>query len=111
MPLPVRSSAFWRIVLKFDVANTFSGFGIEGCECVNRPAVIGQNDKVVRLVIHDPIQTALTDWDLLDRSEGLEIEHRHRLVATIRRKAVSRFGGNAGAMNSWGIRNVAEDLA
>ena len=51
------------------------------------------------------------DLDLLDHRQRLQIEHRDGLVAAVRREAVARLGGDAGAMHARRVRDVAEHFA
>jgi len=105
--LAVSRRAFRRRVLELDGCDDIARTGIDGRERPNRPAVIGEDDLVVGLVVHDAVQSR-ANLDLLDDGKRLQIEHRDRLVARVGREAMTGFGGDTGAVYTWRIRDVAE---
>src|ERR1035441_8254100 len=108
MSLAIGSGAFRRIVLQFHVAHDVAGSWIERCESADRSAVVGEDDQVVGLIVHDAVEAALAHGDPLDLGQRLEIEHRDPFVAAVSCKAVARLGGNTGAVNTGCVRNIAQ---
>src|SRR5262249_34268046 len=86
-------------------------FWIDGREGAYRTAVIGENDLVVGFVVHDAVQAAFFDLDLLDYGKRLQIEHGDGRIAAIGCKAVTRLGGDAGAVQARRVRNVPQYFA
>ena len=72
--------------------------------------MICKDDLVIWLIVHNAVEAG-ADLDLLDHSQRLQIEHSDRLVAAVRREAVTRLGGDAGAMHTRGVLDVAEYFA
>src|SRR5882757_1685011 len=66
----------------------------------DRTAVIGQDDLVVGLVVHDAVEAG-ANLDLLEHGQCLQIEHRHGHVAAVGREAVTSLGGEPGAVHAW----------
>src|SRR5206468_11585607 len=93
-----------------DGGNNVAGGWIDRGQRTYRTAVIRENDLVVRLVVHDAIEPR-ADLDLFDDGERLQIEHRDRLIAAVRREAVPGLWGDASAVDPRRVRNIAEHFA
>ena len=107
MSLAVCRGALGRRVLELDGGDDVARLRIERGERADRSTVIGEDDLVVGLVEHDPIE-ARADLDLFHDLERLQIEHRDGLVAAVGREAMAGLGGQAGAVHARRVRNVAE---
>src|SRR6185295_19565146 len=90
--------------------HNFPGAGIDRRERACRPAVIGEDDLVVRFVVHDAVEPR-ADLDLLDYGQRLQVEHRDGLIAAVGREAVAGFGRDPGAVHAGCVRDVPEDFA
>ena len=110
MSFAVGRGAFGCRVFQLDGGDYVTGLRIERGESADGAAVIGQNDLVVGLVVHDAVE-ALADLDLLDYRQRFQIEHGDGAIAAIRCKAVTSLGGDARAMHARRVGNVAEHFA
>src|SRR6185369_938576 len=84
---------------------------IDRGESTDRAAVVRQNDLIIGLIVHDAVQTALLDFDLLEYCQRLEVEHSDGGVASVGREAVTSLSGDAGPMHTRRVENVAEHPA
>ena len=73
--------------------------------------MIRQNDSIGIIVVHDAVESAREDFDLLYDANCLEIEHRHGGIAAVCDKAVIRFRGECDAMRAGSIGNVADNFS
>jgi len=61
--------------------------------------VIGEDDLVAGLVIHDAVETG-TDMDLPDDGQRFQIEHRDGFVSAVGREAVAESAHDPGAVDA-----------
>ena len=73
-PLPSAAAPSGAVSSSSTVADDVAALGIDRGESADRAAVIGQNDLVVGLIVHDAVETG-ADLDLLDHRQRLQIEH------------------------------------
>src|SRR5262249_39844510 len=69
--LSIGRSAFRRVVFELSSTDDVTRFGIDRGEGSYRTAVIGEDNLVIGLVIHDSVETAGFNLDLLDHGQRL----------------------------------------
>ena len=72
--------------------------------------MIGEDNPVGEVIVHDSVESAARHADLPDRGQRLEIEHRDGGIAAVGGEAVIRLRGQRDAVRSRRIRNVANHL-
>ena len=110
MPLAIRRGAFRPVVFEFRVAHDVAAARVQRRDQADRPAVPRQNDQVVRLVVHDAVET-VAHMDLLNHRQRLQVEHGDGVVAAVRREAVTRLRGDPGAMHARRVGNISQYFA
>jgi hypothetical protein len=108
--LAIGGGAFRRCVFEFDGGDDVAGLGIDGGESADGAAVVREDDLVIRLVVHDAVESR-PHFDLLNHGERLEVEHGDGLIAAVGGKAVTGFGGDARTVHAGCVRDVADHLA
>jgi len=103
-------SSFGRRVFELNGGDDVTTLRVDRGERADRAAVIRQNDLVIRLIVHDAVETG-ADLNLFDHCQRIQIEHRDSLVAAICRETVPGLGGDASAMHPRRVRNVPEYFA
>src|SRR5438309_388465 len=90
LPSPIARRSLRPVVLQLGGADDVAGPGVERDGGADGTAVIREDDAVGEIVVHDAVEPAGGDLDLLDHRQGLEVEHRDRGVAGAGNEAVVR---------------------
>src|SRR2546425_12295496 len=97
LALAVARRAFRAVVLELRRADDVAGLGIERHGGADGPAVIGEDDPVGEILVHDAVETTGGNAKLLDHRQGLEIEQRHRRVTAACDESAARVWGQGPA--------------
>ena len=111
LALPVARRALRSVVLELGRTHDVAGLGVEGDGGADGAAVIGEDDAVGEVVVHDAVEAAGGNLDLLDHRQGAQVEHRHGRIAGAGDEAVVRRRGERDTVVARRVGDVAEHFA
>src|SRR5439155_5576696 len=92
LALAVAGRAFRPVVLELDRTDDGTAVRVDGNHGADRTTVVGKNDAVGEIVVHDAVETTGRHRDPFDEGEGREIEHLDGRIAGARNESMARLG-------------------